>query len=135
MILGDPTGPVERLCAVENPRQRVVIVRRNRVVLVVVAASTRDRQSEDGLGQGVDLLVDHVRQELTGILLVVVLHTDREEPGGDQVFLPLPVRFDRQQIAGDLLGDKAVVGRVVVEGIDDVVAVPPGMRIADVAGP
>ena len=35
-------------------------------------------------------------------------------------------------VAGDLLRDEAIVGQVVVEGADDVVAIPPGIREVDV---
>ena len=33
-----------------------------------------------------------------------------------------------EQVAGEVLGQEAVVGDVGVEGTDDVVAVPPGVR-------
>ena len=39
----------------------------------------------------------------------------------------------RQQVAGDLLADEPVVRLVGVEGVDDVVAIAPGVRIGDVA--
>ena len=37
------------------------------------------------------------------------------------------------KIAGDLLADELIVGLVLVEGGDDVVAVAPGVRVSEVA--
>ncbi len=59
---GDPTGRIdERLLmarAREEPGKGVVVLRADRVELVVVAASTGHRQAQKRLGKDVDLVVD-----------------------------------------------------------------------------
>src|SRR5205085_1835105 len=59
----------------DDAGQRVVVLRRDRVELVVVAAGARHRQAEEGARQGVDAVV--VLVELLGV--AVVDGAEREE--------------------------------------------------------
>ena len=74
------------LGAGEDSRQRVVIVHRDRVELVVSgsAHATGRLPRMTGARDGVDLLVDNVGAKLCLVRLVEVLRPDREKSGGDQ---------------------------------------------------
>src|SRR5262249_5945842 len=64
--------------------------------------------------------------------LVDILGTQRQKAGRDPLFVLLPWRRRRKEITGDLLDEEAVIGLVVVERVDDIVAIAPGLRIRDV---
>ena len=53
--------------AVKDAGQRVVVGRRNRIELVVVAAGAGDRHAQHARPVDVDLIVDHVHAELFGL--------------------------------------------------------------------
>ena len=61
----------------------VIVLLRDRVELVIVAASAGDRQPLKGLEGRIDLFVGDVHQELPAVPLVVRLGADGEETGGD----------------------------------------------------
>ncbi len=109
-------GDFDVFGAGENARQGVVIGRRDRVVLVVVAAGAGNGQAQEAAGQRVDAI---------GVLVVLlgVAVVDRptgEEAQGRQAVKPIgPV----EQVARDLLDDEPVVGQVAVEGPDQPVAI------------
>ena len=84
VALDDADRAVARLGAAEDAGQGVVVLLRDRVELVVVAAGAGDREPEERLRRRVDLLVDHVHLELPAVALVVRLRADRQEAGGDQ---------------------------------------------------
>ena len=131
-VLGGPDCSVVGFCAEKDSRQGVVIGCRYRVVLVVVAAGARDRQSQHSLAHGIDLLVHQVHLELAGIAFVESLGSHGQKARGDEMLLPIGIRLDVQHIPGDLFPNEFVVGLVRVEGIEYVVAVAPGMRVGDV---
>ncbi len=120
------------LGAAEDARERVVVALGDRVDLVVVAAGAGDRQPEEGARGRLDLLVDHVQDELPAVLGVVGLAAEGEEPGRDDLVGPLAVVVGRQQVAGDLLADELVVRLVGVERGDGPVAIAPGLGIGEV---
>ena len=116
---GVDRGQVGRLDrAGEDAVERVVVVGRDRVELVVVAAGAGDREAEQAAGHDVDPVVEDV------LLVVEEPPADRQE--AERRERPRVVAA-RQAIGGDLLGDEAIVGDVVVEGPDHVVAI--GVRI------
>ena len=105
-------GANERLnlrlaAAREDAVQRVVILRRDRIELVIVAARAGDRQAEEALRHDVDAVVDDV-----------VLHSleplaDREEAERGEVARVL--RPGGELVRRELLRDEDVVRHVVVE--------------------
>jgi hypothetical protein len=96
--------PVDRLGARQDARQGVVVARGDRVELVVVTAGATDRQAEDGLADRVELLVDHVDQQLLLIGRADHLGPDDQEPGRHDVLVPLLLGAKGEQVAGELLG-------------------------------
>ena len=82
---------------------------------MVVAAGAGDRQAEEGARGRLDLLVDHVQDELPAVLGVVGLAAEGEEAGRDDLLGPLAVVPGGQEVAGDLLADEPVVRLVGVE--------------------
>ena len=131
-VLGGPDCSVVGFYAEKDSRQGVVIGCRYRVVLVVVAAGARDRQSQHSLAHGIDLLIHQVHLELARIALVESLGSHGQETRGNKMLLPLTIGLDLQHVPGDLFPDEFVVGLVRVEGIKDIVAVTPRVRVGDV---
>ena len=111
---------------VEERRQRVELLLRERVELVVVADRAAGGQAEPDLRRrlgavaGVEdevFLVD--RAALVGRDVAAV------EAGGDLLI----ERAVRQQVAGQLLDRELVERLVLVEGVDDPVAVGPDLAV------
>ena len=94
---------------------------------MIVAPSTTGGDRQDRSADRIDLLVDVVHDVTDFESLVHVLDTDRQESRGNQLLIPLLVRFGRHQITGNLFFHKLIVRLVLVEGIDHVVAIAPGM--------
>ena len=98
------TGPGIKPRAEEDPRQGVVVLGRDRIELVIVAAGTGQRQPQKGAAHHVDLIIHVVGDHL---LLVDVAGNeigDGQQAGGDQaVFVDLRRIGRLQQIARDLL--------------------------------
>ena len=100
----------------------VVVLLQDRVELVVVAPGAVHGHAEDAAAQGPQHVVQVVVPPLGVVLLAEVDPGARpQEPGGDAGLVGDVVEL----VAGDLLAQELVVGLVVVEGVDDVVAVPP----------
>ena len=55
------TFALERDGALEDPRQRVVVLGGNRIELVIVAAGAAKRQPQEGAANGIDLFVDDIQ--------------------------------------------------------------------------
>ena len=96
---------------------------------MVVAAGTVDRQAEKHLPRGRHDVVEPVVAELLAVGRLVV--PDAE---------PVVARRDEgvtrglgQFVTGQLLDYELVIGLVVIERPDDVIAIPPGMRLVAVA--
>ena len=123
---------VEGLRAAKNARHRVVITLRNRVVLVVVTPSARNRQSEKSQRRRVDLLINCIEFKLQPAPLVESPRANRQEPGSDSLSSGVSGCFGRQEISRKLLPHELIPWHIAVEGIDDIVAIPPGMGIGEV---
>ena len=82
-------APAHRSRAVKDAGQGVIVGRRDRVELVIVAAGAARRQRQHRPRHRVDLLVDVVHDEADLEPLVDVLHAQRQEAGGDQMLVPL----------------------------------------------
>ena len=97
-----------------------------------MAARAGDGEPEHALRHGVDLLVGEVHLELGAAARVVALGANGEIARRDQLFGALGVVARLHEVARDLLDKEAVVGLVLVEARDDIVAVAPRVRIEDV---
>jgi hypothetical protein len=102
---------------------------------VVVAARAAHRQAHKGPRGGVDLLVHNVIASSPGCRSASSFAPSDRKPVDDAQRSNACVEIvgRRQQVAGDLLVDELVVGLVLVEGCDDVVAVAPGVLVAMVS--
>jgi len=65
--------------AFENAVKRVIIARRNRVELVIVAASAGNRQAEHATGQNIDAVVKFIGRRLGGVGAFVISRSQAEE--------------------------------------------------------
>ena len=127
---------LERDIAAANARedglQAVVIVLRDRVELVVVAAGALDRQPLEGVEDGgddvvavevtADFAVDRVLADVAQRALVPRPGREKAQ-GRDEFWL---VR--EEDICGDLFLHETGIGCIRVEGTDQVVAITPGVR-------
>ena len=108
----------------EDTVQGVVILDRDRIELVIVAARAGDGQAQEGLGRGVDALID-------GVMDVIEALSDGDETEGGETRI---VRRDvRNAVGGELLDDELVIRLVFVHRVDDVIAVSPGVGVTVVA--
>jgi hypothetical protein len=135
---GDEVDRVLRLLAArervlragEDAVEAVVVVGRDGVVLVVVAAGAADRQPEDGPAENFDRVGDVEVAERVGAGVVAEPLGDGDEPCGDH---PVAVQLRRSvagdEIPGHLFAQEHVVRLVVVERADHPVAVL--VRLAD----
>ena len=108
----------------EDAVQRVVVLDRDRIELVIVTARAGDGQAEEGLGRRVDALVD-------GVMDIVEALADGDEAEGGEA--RIVGRDVRDAVRGELLDHELVVRLVLVHRVDDVIAVSPGVGVAVVA--
>ena len=125
--------PRQCLGTAENPGQRVVVGRGNRIELVVVASRTSNRQCKDRPARRIDLVVHLVHQVLLIVPLVDALGTQRQETGRHNPLDGLPRTVRLHQVSGNLLADKLIVRLIHVEGVDYIIAISPGLGERDVA--
>ena len=112
------------LRALEDPVQPVVVVSRDGIELVVVAAGAAQRETEKRPPGRVDRVLE--RQVPKFIGRRGVAPRQRQITGRHDLFPVLRRRaglLGRQQVARQLLADELVVRLVGVEGVDDVVAI------------
>ena len=115
---------------VEDRLDPVVVGLRKRVELVVVAAAAIDREPQEGSRDGSDqlgnlFLVSTLHFTLAGADILDFIPCTRDEKTrcGNAVATWLGLG-----VAGELFADEAGVGNVIVETVDDIVTVAPGMR-------
>ena len=87
-----------------------------------MAAHTTQRHAEEGLADGVDLLVDNVHFQLPHVGLGQHAGAQSKKARRGEGILA-----SGQQIPRDLLDEKLIEGLVFVEGAHHIVAVTPGM--------
>ena len=107
----------------ENGLEPVIVFLGKRVVFVVMATGTADRQAHKDRTRG----RDNVVQLIHSCLFVVCIIDGRAisaEPGGYQSFRVAWLQFVTRQ----LFLDEAVIRLVIIEGADDIIPVAPGVR-------
>ena len=103
----------------------VVIFGRDGIKLMIVAARATDAETEEGLADVHDDLINRILpREPDGRRILADLARQQHGCGDEKS----RGRVLAHGITGDLLLDEPVIGRVVVEGADDIVAVGPGVR-------
>ena len=112
------------MAAREDAIQAVIVVGRNRIELVVVAASATDGQAEQPAADDIDLVVDVV-------MYIVEFAASGKEPQrrerfGGSVWSKL--------VGGQLFEHESIVGHIPIEGVDHVIAISIGVRIAAFLG-
>ena len=132
-IAASAYSSVEGVGAGEDPGERVIIPSWNRIELVIVATCAADCQAEEPARSGIDLIIDDLEFGVLRAGLVESFGADGEEAGGDQKLVPFRLILVREEIAGDLFMDEAIIRLIGVEGIDHVVAIFPGVGIVQIA--
>ncbi len=114
----------------EDRLEGVEIALQDGIELVVVAAGAIDGHAEEGLTDAGGDFGEDFLAALFGIDVAgdEVLGAGAQVAGGDERFVVAGGDF----VAGDLFADEAVVGLVRLEGMDDVVAVAPGVGALEI---
>ena len=113
--------------AVEDAVKRVVILRRDRIVFVIMAPRTPGGEAEEVLAE----VVDHILVHQVDILVDVVAKPPRdgEVAGGDDALVAFLLRFiGIHQITGQLQAHKLVIRQIPVKGLHHPVPVAPRLR-------
>ena len=126
---GEKRGGVLDAGTGEEGLQAVVVAVEDGVELVIVAAGAAVGEAEEGGADGVGDVVEQFLPALHEVACVALVGEVAVEPGSDERGGVAGVEF----VAGDLLADEAVVRLVLVEGVDDVVAVAPDVGAGLVA--
>ena len=107
---------------VQEGEELVILVLLERIVFVVVALRALDGEAEHAFAEGVHAVEHRLHAELLGVNRALhVHHGIAQVAGGDDLIL----RGVRQHVAGELFEDELVVGQVLVEGVDHVIAIRP----------
>ncbi len=110
--------------------ERVVVFGGNGIHLVVVTPGASHRQPLEGLGQGVDLVVDDIGSDLTEFDTVVMSHFGKPVKGrADQRLVHAFFGIDPgvfQKITRDLFTSQLIERNIDIEGPDQVIAKTPG---------
>ena len=114
----------------EEGLQAVEVALRNRIVLMIVAAGAAHGEAEENLADGAGKLVQDILAELrfeigVGLPGAHPQKAQSDEPVGPVRAAALRAVGRREFVAGQLLLDEVVVGLVLIEGADHVVAVSP----------
>ena len=95
-----------------------------------MASSTGHRQAQERLGEDIDLVVDAVAFVLTDIYRRMHFLPQEGPAGAQDRFVVLSARTESgrgEQIPGEVFLQEPVIGHVLVEGADEVVAVLPSV--------
>lgn len=109
----------------------MIIFGGNGIEFVVVTAGASDGGGLEGFGEGVDLVIDDFITDLRQAdAIVVVDFAEAVEGGADDGFVELllvvPARVI-EQVTGDMFTNELVVGKILVEGADQIIAITPGV--------
>ena len=118
----------------EDGGEGIVIALADGIVFVIVALGALERKAEHAAGENLQLIINHLQAIFHAINRIGACAIGRhtQETGGDKLLNHIGVHrlgigVIDQLIAGDLLEQKLVVRLVGIEGVDDVVAIFPGV--------
>ena len=114
----------------EDTCERIVVLLRDRIELVIVAAGAGNRQAQEATSQGVDAIVEFIGSGFSRVGILVVLGTESKVAECSEISQPFGF-VDRHHIGSDLVFDKKVEGHVGIEGLNNPIAipVPVGVRL------
>ncbi len=99
---------------------------------MVVTAGTLHRQTKQAAACDIERVVQHPVIDKRNVALgfMAFILSVAEKPGGDQFFADFWGEHPRAPpihhlVARDLLADELIVGHIVVEGSDDIIAIAP----------
>ena len=118
----------------EDAGQTVVVLQRDGIELVIVAAHAVERHAQKGLAHLLNLLVHHVHPQLRLVRLHDVDIAQNQEAGGDDLILAPGRAGGLHQIARNLFMDEFIERLVRIESAHHVVAVTPCLRRGHVVG-
>ncbi len=105
-----------------------VILLQERIIFVVVAAGALEAKSEEDVGGGVGDFGEYQVPLAAGVAVVVFVDPVSEEAGGDGCSGVIGKEF----VSGELFLQETVVGFVLIERLNNVIAVAPGIRAVEV---
>ena len=105
----------------------VVVIDSDGIKLMVVATGAAHRHAEEGSADLDELGVDVVRLHLGLVGIDDLDVTDHQEARGDELGGALLRRRGRHEVAGELFLDELVKRFVLVEGLDEVIAIAPSV--------
>ena len=113
--------------AVQNSVNRVIVFRRNRIKLVIVAASTSNRQPQNRLPQRVDRIFKRQMHELVAVMIKAA--RDRQIASAHYSSRILLRRIiGMNKIPSDLFADKLIIWQIFIERINHPVSISPRIR-------
>ena len=112
----------------------VVVLEAYRVELVVMAAGATHRHAEESPADLDELGIDVIGLHLGLVGIHDLEVADHQEARGDELGGTLLRRGGRHQVAGKLLLDEEVERLVLIEGLDEVIAIAPGVFGEDFVG-
>ena len=110
--------------AIQKSEQAIILFLQERVVFVVVALSTLDRDTQDALADGVHAIEHGFHAELLRVHAAFLIdHGIAQKTRGH----PLVLRRVREQVPGQLVDDELVVRQIAIEGLDHPIAIKPDL--------
>src|SRR5262249_47882466 len=117
---------VDLIEVVEKGKEAVEVALGNRIVLVVVTASATHGEAQERCRRRFDAIGDVFCKAFLGNRPAFHVNPVVEKVAGSYPLLDTRVG---KEIARELMADKAIVGQVIIEGIDDPVAPGPGTAL------
>src|SRR5262249_51118922 len=118
--------PFERL---KDGQHAVVVLLRERLELVVVAAGAAEREAEERGRRCSQHVIELVVAIDLRIGRLIIPSTQAKEGRGDLRLGVATVHF----VAGKLFGNEAIKRLILIEGVNDIIAVAPGAWLGPVA--
>src|ERR1700722_14142616 len=117
--------------ALEDAVEGVIVLGAHGVIFVIVTTGTADCHTQEALAKSVDRILDS--EEVIRHHIETKAASNREIAGSSDKFrimFAVGPRWELcgKNVAGQLLRDKPIVRLIGIEGIDDVVAISPGIR-------
>ena len=131
IVLDDADRPIACFGTTKDTRQRIIIGLGNRIEFMIVAASTRDGQTQKSLTDRINLLIHQIHFELPPISLNMRFWPECKESGGHELIRAFEFVTSREQVTGNLLTNELIEGDIGVERVDDIIAIPLRLRITE----
>ncbi|EDY18868.1 hypothetical protein CfE428DRAFT_3526 [Chthoniobacter flavus Ellin428] len=123
LVIRRPHRPFLMTHPLEHRRDRIVVRLRDRIELVIVTTRAAKRETEERARRGAHHVMQFIRALLGGEHRIGTLHrivrAPHNEPGR---------RIHSKRIASQLLPHEAIVGHIIIEGANNVVAIRPRVR-------